>query len=961
MSMLAEPRRKQKFTLNPRGKHWSEDPNKFGQKMLEKMGWSVGKGLGVNEQGMTEHVRVKVKNDQVGIGYQKDKDDHWTEHQDDFNRFLQNLQKEEGGNIEDAKNNNKILSGKSLEEKSKHSQKRVHYKKFTRGKDVNKYSTKDLANIFGKKDLNESAVKEENVEEENVNDPIGSKETTINILNVSSGNMDDHLRKKSNICHQNGASQVKKEPNDDYKICVGFSYSTKPTSKFYVNNNDDHEECKFESESEKYVGLGFTKNNESKSKIKKHMNLNYIYDNPCLDLNILDDSSIPKTIVPNVIDLEYSKNTTTKKRKSDFSYDNQGLNINCPDRYTPKKHKSENSYEKEGSNIGLFEGQVNVKNKCNRNIYEVTENSSESLEKQKFKKSKKIKNESVSNGIENPALDLNAPDRYLAQSSTVKCESVSPVSNSSMQIDGSIGAKNKPRIIKYEIISNNFSNLGLDLNYTNKSMCNKTMEVEVEAHENLALDISEKPTPKNNREIKMKSMDLFNAFDNTGLDENFLSPKKIEIENGFCNPGLDLNFPDKLTLKKCKKAKKESIAFNVQENLGLELEDKPTLKELKRNKDSQVLSNGIENPGLDLDKPTPKKSKKGKNLSNTSNEFDNPNLEVSSHTNHFYNSMNYEVSSTSTGVENNALDLSDEDSCKKRVTFNDQLEYNTDAMKKKKKKKKNVLDKYEVVTDKLKKKHKHAVLESEKFFINEGLDLHIKDEEEIENEINERKSRKSKIRKERRMLLLETIEEAPEEENSNEVPNMKNEVSDNKEVVVINEIPCETESEDMSARKSKKKKKAKKDLLKITEKIEVSTKSIDKKKIKNALEADPMETVEVNSPEKIKKDKANKTDDKKTKESLYHNDDRISLKEFLHEEEVSKLKQKKKKSTDNEKCAESEKTEVIMTEENNDSSQHFRKTKQVMKSWFSKNPTLLFTGSNINEIKGYGSQFYSNY
>ena len=34
--------------------------------MLEKMGWTSGKGLGAKEQGMTEHVRVKVKNDQVG-------------------------------------------------------------------------------------------------------------------------------------------------------------------------------------------------------------------------------------------------------------------------------------------------------------------------------------------------------------------------------------------------------------------------------------------------------------------------------------------------------------------------------------------------------------------------------------------------------------------------------------------------------------------------------------------------------------------------------------------------------------------------------------------------------------------------------------------------------------------------------------------------------------------------------
>lgn len=34
--------------------------------MLEKMGWSSGKGLGAKEQGMTEHVHVRLKNDQAG-------------------------------------------------------------------------------------------------------------------------------------------------------------------------------------------------------------------------------------------------------------------------------------------------------------------------------------------------------------------------------------------------------------------------------------------------------------------------------------------------------------------------------------------------------------------------------------------------------------------------------------------------------------------------------------------------------------------------------------------------------------------------------------------------------------------------------------------------------------------------------------------------------------------------------
>ena len=42
MSMLAEPRRRQKWALNPRGNLWSKDEDKLGNKMMEKMGWKSG-------------------------------------------------------------------------------------------------------------------------------------------------------------------------------------------------------------------------------------------------------------------------------------------------------------------------------------------------------------------------------------------------------------------------------------------------------------------------------------------------------------------------------------------------------------------------------------------------------------------------------------------------------------------------------------------------------------------------------------------------------------------------------------------------------------------------------------------------------------------------------------------------------------------------------------------------------
>ncbi|KAI5619833.1 PIN2/TERF1-interacting telomerase inhibitor 1 isoform X1 [Silurus asotus] len=150
MSMLAEPRRKQKWSVDPRNSTWSNDESKFGQKMLERMGWSKGKGLGKSEQGATEHIKVKVKNNSLGLGTAINNEDNWIAHQDDFNQLLAELNSCHGqNNTEDS--TPEQTQGFSLEEKSKTSKKRVHYMKFTKGKDLSSRSQTDLACIFGKR------------------------------------------------------------------------------------------------------------------------------------------------------------------------------------------------------------------------------------------------------------------------------------------------------------------------------------------------------------------------------------------------------------------------------------------------------------------------------------------------------------------------------------------------------------------------------------------------------------------------------------------------------------------------------------------------------------------------------------------------------------------------------------------------------------------------------------------
>merc|ERR1712168_1345111 len=157
MGMLAEPKRRVKYSTDPRGLNWSNDENKFGHKLMEKMGWQKGRGLGATLSGETEAVSVKLKNDNPGLGFSKKNEDNWIAHQDDFNALLASL------NGQNTSNNSENKAVTNLEETSKKSKGRLHYKKFTRGKDLSKANRENMDCIFGQRKLsiaNEKSSKE---------------------------------------------------------------------------------------------------------------------------------------------------------------------------------------------------------------------------------------------------------------------------------------------------------------------------------------------------------------------------------------------------------------------------------------------------------------------------------------------------------------------------------------------------------------------------------------------------------------------------------------------------------------------------------------------------------------------------------------------------------------------------------------------------------------------------------
>lgn len=104
--------------------------------MLAKMGWSKGNGLGKKQHGSLDFIQIRYKNNANGLGFDGLKDNQWTENESQFDNLLKSL----NGTTETCSDNvvEQPAVVKSLEEKSKLSRARVHYKKFTRGKDVHR-------------------------------------------------------------------------------------------------------------------------------------------------------------------------------------------------------------------------------------------------------------------------------------------------------------------------------------------------------------------------------------------------------------------------------------------------------------------------------------------------------------------------------------------------------------------------------------------------------------------------------------------------------------------------------------------------------------------------------------------------------------------------------------------------------------------------------------------------------
>jgi len=143
-----------------RNSEWSKNTTGFGQKMLSKMGWSEGQGLGKNGQGNNLHLRAIRRTEETqGIGVKIDStgSDGWEQTNTNFQSILNSLQQNHGTIIPNDNDDDKKKKKKSKKEKRKKrdlilAQNKVtagHSKKWRNAKDLSTKSREDIAAIFG--------------------------------------------------------------------------------------------------------------------------------------------------------------------------------------------------------------------------------------------------------------------------------------------------------------------------------------------------------------------------------------------------------------------------------------------------------------------------------------------------------------------------------------------------------------------------------------------------------------------------------------------------------------------------------------------------------------------------------------------------------------------------------------------------------------------------------------------
>nr|XP_022906529.1 putative leucine-rich repeat-containing protein DDB_G0290503 [Onthophagus taurus] len=567
MSMLAERKQKQRWSLNPRGKQWSEDSSKFGQKLMERMGWKHGKGLGANEDGLTENVKLNYKNDQKGMGYKET--EQWTEHEDHFTQLLNTLN---GDSNDNSKNDEVKVS--SLHEKAENVKTRINYHKFTKGKDLSRYSEKDLANIFGRKNLKKEVKNKEKIE---IKDDVNEKEGNL----INKGSITDYFKRKLPQFGKFGDVGVK------------------------IGNNGVLTKEGSDTESEKCFGFGF--NNDQGLNEGKKRSLEEI-DEFSVEKKVKIDENNETILSKDEIKLEKKKKKKNRLSETFISYSendfssstmNEELKNNCHEESEVKKRKKKLKLDENGMSDCVKEQDI----KCEEVIGEKDLDGDEMFVKKK-KKCKKNKKE-------NENLKFNNED--VAEIVEIKEEpnltSKKKKKRKEKDIKDLVERENETVFNEKDEIVNEKEEIVNDINITSKKKKKKLKDNEIKVNSDLNSSNKRKLPNEDNDDVlepPVKKKKSKKSKNNPQADVSTL---------GIINPSFDPNFnPQQIDLELRKRTK----VIIEYENDDLSKND--SLKNEKSSKKSKS-EKGIVNPSFEDLLPTVKNK-------SVQNGIDNPTLNV---------------------------------------------------------------------------------------------------------------------------------------------------------------------------------------------------------------------------------------------------------------------------------------------------------------------------------------------
>eukprot|EP00172_Hildenbrandia_rubra_P000354 Plantae.Rhodophyta-Hildenbrandia_rubra.ctg11646.p1 GENE.Plantae.Rhodophyta-Hildenbrandia_rubra.ctg11646~~Plantae.Rhodophyta-Hildenbrandia_rubra.ctg11646.p1 ORF type:complete len:229 (-),score=55.68 Plantae.Rhodophyta-Hildenbrandia_rubra.ctg11646:1097-1762(-) len=146
--------------MDTKNQAWRSDTTSFGYRMLSKMGWKEGKGLGAKENGATSSIRVRRLQSGVGIGAETTSDNQWKATGQVVAGYAAVLSRLGSGEAKESVKENKGGEGKEevIAEDGKVASRSLNntregkvsfWERKRRRMMVSRYSSTDLKEIFG--------------------------------------------------------------------------------------------------------------------------------------------------------------------------------------------------------------------------------------------------------------------------------------------------------------------------------------------------------------------------------------------------------------------------------------------------------------------------------------------------------------------------------------------------------------------------------------------------------------------------------------------------------------------------------------------------------------------------------------------------------------------------------------------------------------------------------------------